>query len=289
MVDLSYFPGCSLATTAQENNLSLLSLCRRIGINLISLDDWNCCGSSSVYGLEPEAAFHLSSRNLSLAPEGRPLLVACPKCLLRLRQAQHKLKQDGTARSEYERMWKKPFDEKLKIISFFELLDQSGFKDLMNSGGLNDLKGIKFVAYYGCMLNDPPGMRNEVNYYGKMEKMLRLLGATPLTWAYATRCCGTFLSVARPEIASAAVSEILADAIASGADCIVTACAMCHLNLEVRHALPKGLPVFHFSEILALVLGSKMERKWFSRHLVDPGPILKSRGFMTGSDRVGQC
>ena len=282
MVDISYYPGCSLATTARENNLSLHSFCRRIGYNLVDLDDWNCCGSSSVYGLEPEAAFHLSSRNLSLAPAGRPLLVACPKCLLRLRQAYNKLKQNENVRLMYQKMWGRPFDEKLSILSFFDLVDNCEFKTLLEKSGMTGLGGIKFVPYYGCMLNYPPGMRGEKGYYGQMEKVLSSLGAVPIDWAYASRCCGTFLSVTRPEIASASVREIVSDACNSGADCIVTACAMCHLNLEMRHGLPEALPVLHFSEILALALDSNANGKWFTRHLIDPRPMLETYGLRAG-------
>jgi len=278
-IDISYFPGCSLATTARENDTSLKFLCRRMGMNLIGLNDWNCCGSSSVYGIAPETAFQLSSRNLSLAPQGRPLLIACPKCLIRLRQAQLKLKQDHEARAKYQEMWGKPFDDRLQILSFFELLEKFGFRNLANGTGIKGFKGLKFVAYYGCMLNDPPGMRSEKNLYGQMETALSSLGAVPVDWAYASRCCGTFLSVARPEIATQAVGEIMKDALDSGAECVVTACAMCHLNLEVRHGLKTALPVFHLTEILALALDPDAEKKWFSRHLVNPRPLLKTYGF----------
>lgn len=280
LVDFSYFPGCSLATSARENNLSLLSFCRRIGFNLITLDDWNCCGSSSVYGLEPELAFHLSARNLSLAPAGRPLLIACPKCLLRLRQAHLKLKH-GCRVGEYETMWGRPFDDDLRILSFFELLEADGLQERLNGDNLYNLAGLSFVPYYGCMLNHPPEFRHDKNYYGLMEKILSSLGARPLAWAYNSRCCGTFLTVARPEVASPVVKEIVSEAWHSGADCIVTACAMCQLNLEVRSDLKNALPVFHFSELLALALDPKAEKKWFSRHLVDPQPLLKKYGLIS--------
>jgi hypothetical protein len=34
------------------------------------------------------------------------------------------------------------------------------------------------------------------------------------------------------------------------------------------------LPIFHFSEILALALGAEGYETWFVRHLVDPRPLL---------------
>ena len=103
------------------------------------------------------------------------------------------------------------------------------------------------------------------------------LGATPLTWRYQSRCCGTFLSITRPDIASKSVGQIMAGAEAADAECIITACAMCHLNLEIRSKLPGKLPVLHFSELLSLATGIGSGMGWFRRHLIDPRPMLKCR------------
>ncbi|MBW1725200.1 MAG: hypothetical protein JRJ33_07510, partial [Deltaproteobacteria bacterium] len=254
-IDLSYFPGCSLDSTAIENNLSLLNLFNRLGFNLIELDDWNCCGSSSAHSINGEVAFYLGTRNLSLAPAGRPLIVACPSCLLRLREAQLKLFDDDSARREYEEMWGRPVDLDLKILHFFELLDG---KDLLSysENRVKRLEGLRFVSYYGCMLARPPALRHEEKYHGLMEKILASLGAKPLSWPYLSRCCGTFLSVARPKVVTAMVNEINRGAKDIDADCIITACAMCHLNLEVRCTLKQKIPTLHFSEILSLGLGN---------------------------------
>ena len=55
---------------------------------------------------------------------------------------------------------------------------------------------------------------------------------------------------------------------------------MCQLNLDIRCTLKTRLPIFHFSEILALALGAKDYHRWFARHLVNPRPVLKSRGLI---------
>jgi heterodisulfide reductase subunit B len=277
LIDLSYYPGCSLATTAKENNASLIYLFRHLGYNLVELEDWNCCGSSSAHSVNKELAFDLASRNLFLAPPDRPLLVACPSCLLRLRHAHLELKNDPAARHRYEKKWGQPFNADLEILHFFEILDGLNLLEFSkeNTQGLN---GLKFVTYYGCMLARPPLMRGEKNYHGLMEKILASLGATPIKWAYSSRCCGTFLTVARPDVVTPIVNEIIQGAIMADADCIVTACAMCHMNLEVRASLKQKIPILHFSEIisLALGLGKKEQRNWFARHLVDPRPLLKA-------------
>ncbi len=278
MTDLTYYPGCSLATTAKENNISLIYLFKHLGFNLVELEDWNCCGSSSAHSINKELAFDLASRNLFLAPPGRPLLIACPSCLLRLRHAHHKLTHDADARDHYEKKWGKPFDQHLEIVHVFEILDNLNLMDF-SKDHTQRLAGLRFVTYYGCMLARPPVLRDEKNYHGLMEKTLDSLGATPLKWGYSSRCCGTFLTVARPEVVTPMVNEIIQGAINAGADCIVTACAMCHMNLEVRSTLKEPVPILHFSEILSLALGLgglDEHKGWFARHLVDPRPLLKA-------------
>ena len=277
LTDLSYYPGCSLATTAKENNTSLIYLFRHLGFNLVELEDWNCCGSSSAHSVNKELAFDLASRNLSLAPPDRPLLVACPSCLLRLRQAHLELKNDPAARIRYENKWGRTFNADLQILHFFEILDDLNLLKF-SEDNTRSLSGLKFVTYYGCMLARPPVMNRGKNYHGLMEKILASLGATPIKWAYSSRCCGTFLTVARPDVVTPIVNEIIHGALRADADCIVTACAMCHLNLEVRATLKQKVPVLHFSELisLALGLGKKEQRNWFARHLVDPRPLLKA-------------
>ncbi len=280
-IDLSYFPGCSLATTARENNASLVAFFQHIGVNLIEVEDWNCCGSSSTHALDAEAAFLLPARTLALAPPDRPLLVSCPSCLLRLRQAHLRLTEDPAARYTFQSMWGRPFDPAFKIVHFFEVLDQR--QAFLNSRlGPEPLKGIRFAPYYGCMLARPPALRHEKNYHGLMESTLSRMGATAVPWPFGARCCGTFLTAARPEVVIPLVNEIVNGAGKSGANCIVTACAMCHMNLESRCTSHHPVPILHFSEILALAMGLDHGdiNLWFARHLIDPRPLLKEMGLL---------
>jgi heterodisulfide reductase subunit B len=232
-IDLSFFPGCSLDTTATENNLSLNSLFNRIGYNLVELDDWNCCGSSSAHSINSELASDLATRNLSLAPKGRPLVAACPSCLLRLQDAHFHLKKNDEERLRYEERWGRPFDPELKILHFFEILDGI---DLLSfaKDRTKRLDGLRFVPYYGCMLAHPPDLTREKEYHGLMEKILASLGATPLSWPHASQCCGTFLSVARPDIVTPLVDRIIQGARDAGTDCIITACLESGSSLQLK-------------------------------------------------------
>jgi len=277
MIDLSYFPGCSLATSAREGNQSLIMAMQVLGYNLIELDDWNCCGSSSAHALDSEVALGLTARNLSLAREDRPLLIACPNCLHRMRDARLHLSNDEPTRRTYERRWERPINPDLEISHVFGIMDRIDPKYIREKL-VRELKGLKFVAYYGCMLARPPALRHEKNYYGLLEKIVTGLGGEAISWAHGSRCCGTFLSAAKPEVSTGLVNEIMAEACASGAECLITACAMCQFNLELRSTLESPIPILHFSEILALALGVENSQDWFARHLVDPRPLIHSYG-----------
>ena len=278
-LELSYFPGCSMATSAKESNLSLMEVTERLGLRLVELDDWNCCGSSSAHSLNQDLAFHLATRNLSLASPDRPLIVMCPSCLHRLQLAHKRIKEHPEVRAQEESLWGRPLNPELKIFHFFEVLsgiDRSRLEEAI----VRKLSGLRFVPYYGCMLARPPALRRERNYHQLMERILSGFGAQVMPWAYSARCCGTFLAAARPDVATPLVNKIIEGANKAGADCIITACAMCQLNLEIRCSLDSKIPVLHLSEILALALGAERHGGWFKRHLVDPRPVLKSRGLI---------
>ena len=199
--------------------------------------------------------------------------MACPSCLLRLQTAQKRLQSNPADRADYEKRWGRPVDDGLRIVHFFELMDPDGFRG-QPVGTLND---IRFAPYYGCMLAKPPELDANPQHQGLMEKLLCSFGAQPVEWNYHSRCCGTFLSVARPDIVEPIINRIIQGAVEAGAECIVTACAMCHLNLEIRCSRKEKLPIFHFSELLALAFNMPVRKDWFARHLVDPMQLLKKR------------
>lgn len=276
--ELAYFPGCSLVTTAKECHLSVKRFCENIGLKLHELEDWNCCGTSSVHNVDPEAALRLPWRVLSLVPPGSPLLVVCPSCHLRLQLARHKLENDLQAREEYARWFGRSY-QGVEILPFLSLVKLLSWQELLSRYHPH-LKGLRFAPYYGCMLSAPPVLASEwPPCHEVMEEVGRLLGAEPVAWGYTNQCCGTYLSVVRPDVVGNMVNRIMQEAQRFGAECLVTPCAMCQLNLEIRCTLKDPLPVLHFSEFLALSFGLA-KNSWFRYHFVDPRPLLQRYGLL---------
>jgi heterodisulfide reductase subunit B len=189
------------------------------------------------------------------------------------------MQEDPKIRRAQERRWGRPISPNLEIVHFLEALVKFGL-DRLRQGAARGLNGLKFVPYYGCTLFRPPSLLRQKYYQGEMENILAALGGKAVNRTYNQRCCGSFLSAVRPELVTSLVNGIVGSAVAEGADCLVTSCAMCQLNLEVRCTAAKKLPIFHFSEILALALGAEDYEGWFTRHLVDPRPLLKKRGLI---------
>jgi heterodisulfide reductase subunit B len=207
-------------------------------------------------------------------------MAMCPRCLYHLREAHQRLRQEPETLRAQERRWGRPISLDLKIIHFLEVLVRLGPARLQE-GLVRNLNGLKFVPYYGCTVFRPPALRRGSYYQGELGNVLTMLGGVPFTHALTHRCCGSFLSAARADVVTILVNEILESAVAVGAECLVTSCAMCQLNLEIRCTWEPRLPIFHLSEILALALGAKDYEGWFSRHLVDPRPLLASRNLIT--------
>ncbi len=273
---LYYYPGCSLATTAKECNRSLMEVTKFLDLELIDIPDWNCCGSTSAHSIERRIALDLSLRNLSLLPPDEILMVMCPNCLHNFHQSQQMVKVDPHRRFVLENRWQRPIDPNAPVMHFLEILAEMDPK-FLQSRAKRELKGLKVAPYYGCMLSRPPLVSFYHCYRGLIERLMESFGAQTVLWPNLTKCCGTFLSAAKPPATIEAVNQIIGTAIESGAECLVTACAMCQLNLEIRCTLKEKIPTFHFTELLAIVLGAQNWQSWFSYHLVDPVSILENR------------
>ena len=279
-IDLAYYPGCTLSSTAREIDAALHQVCDRLDIRLHALPDWNCCGSSSIHAVRPQLAVSLAARNLFQAQSlGRDLMVMCAGCANRLRTASNQLRHNETSRRVNQEILGGTLDRDLHVYHLMDLLPDRLTLRAYRDRRQRSLAGLRYVPYYGCLLAAPPELKNYPKLHGSMEAVMNWLGAAAMPWGYQAKCCGAFLSVARPDIVAPMVDDIMHQAVRAGADCVVTACAMCQLNLELRSPADKRLPVFSVVELLAYGLGSADWPDWFRKHLIDPLPLFRKKRF----------
>ncbi len=279
----AYYPGCSLEATAREYDQSVRAVCARLGIELSELPDWSCCGASSGHSTSRWLACTLAGRNLVLA-EGMKLdiAVACPACYVRLRNAHHEMQRDNRLREELSSVMAVPYRAEYSTRHLLDIICHDvGLENLKNKV-VKPLQGLKLAAYYGCYLVRPPELVafDDPENPQCLDTLLDTLGAEARDWSGKVDCCGGSLSLSKREIAGHLVAELVEMAGRAGAEAMVTACPLCHANLEMRQTGADGdkLPVFYFTELIGLALGIAEARAWLGKHLISPSGLLASHG-----------
>ncbi|MTI84902.1 MAG: heterodisulfide reductase subunit B [Firmicutes bacterium] len=289
----SYYPGCCHHTSAKEYDISSRVVCDTLGIQLTDVPDWSCCGSTAAHSTSHLLATSLAARNLSLAEkEGEDVVASCAACYQRLAMADHHLKTNKDLLQEVNQILDRPYGSSIKVRSMLDVIYSA--KSTLAAGVKKPLQGLKVAAYYGCLLVRPLSVRvDDAEYPQTMDELLETAGAQAVEWGFKTECCGASLAISNEDIVLELVFKILEAARDAGANCIVTACPLCHFNLDVRQEkLNKSrgksfnLPVFYFTQLIGLSLGIDQRDLSLGTHFLDPSRLIKTFDSFNGGDRV---
>jgi len=273
---ISYYPGCSLHSTAREYDWSARAVCDALGITLVELPEWSCCGATSAHSLNHRLGRILPSRNLVLAERaGLDMAVACAACFNRLKGADRALAEDPALREEAEEILGGQKIGRVRIRHLVEILAELP-DGTIRGKTVRSLSELRPVCYYGCLLVRPPETTafDDSEHPHMLDRLMEAAGAAPLNWSYRTECCGAGLSLTRREIVERLVNRLVAMAREAEARCIVTACPLCGINLDARQTVGKPMPVLYFTEVLGWAFGLEDAEDWLRRHMVDPRPVL---------------
>jgi len=284
----AYFPGCSLESTGKEFGLSSELVGEALGIELIEIPDWNCCGATSGHALDHKLSVALPARSLGIAESmGMDVVAPCAACYNRMKSAEVEMKTDPALRDEINAKLEKKFEGKITVKSALEVFTSAEMLDQIAAKTSYKLTGLKPACYYGCLLIRPPkvlGFDDPENPRSLDEAMIAT-GAEPVDWYFKNECCGASFGIAKSEIVVKLVGDIISNAKSHGANCIVTACPLCMTNLEMRQVAAGKLrgedlsiPVFFFTERLGLAMEVPGVKKCFASHLIDVNPALDAIG-----------
>ncbi|MEJ2068033.1 MAG: CoB--CoM heterodisulfide reductase iron-sulfur subunit B family protein [Deltaproteobacteria bacterium] len=275
---IGYYPGCSLESTAREYDLSFRAVAAKVGIELIEIPDWNCCGASAAHAVDPFLALALPARNLMIAEALELDITApCAACFLRLMEAKKRMGEDVSLRQEIEDVLGRQYRGSTNVYHPLTVFSQPEVKKEIRRAVVNKLKGLRVVCYYGCYLVRPPATTHLDDPENPilMDELIGMTGAEVLDWSWKVDCCGGGHALLRPELVEPLVNEIVEGAHKAGAQGIVTACPLCQSNLETRQKGPSALPIFYFTELLGLAMGLNKEAEgWWKRHLITPKFIV---------------
>ena len=280
----AYYPGCSLHSTGSEYDVSFRAVCKKAGIDIEEIKGWVCCGTSPAHCSSKLLSLALPYENLCLAKEmGMTDVVApCASCFARLKTAAFEASEDPELASQISEALDKPLPESINVLSPLEIFHgKEGLEDAV----AKDLPGLKVACYYGCLLTRPSKIMqfDECEYPMVMDELLGSMGITTLDWSYKTECCGGALAMTRTDVVLKLTHDILEEAKAVGANAIAVACPLCHVNLDTRqeeveqeYGVKYGLPIFYFTELMALALGVPSDKLGLQKHFVGTDELLSS-------------
>jgi heterodisulfide reductase subunit B len=284
MSTYSYFPGCSLHGTAKEYDHSLRLVAGKLGVELQELEDWSCCGATAAHSTDELLALALPARNLRLAAAAaRPLLAPCVMCFNRMRVTQHQL-ENPAKRQAVEAILAEAgglpasaaSQPPVEVLGLLQAFGNDEMLAAIEAAVTRPLKGLKAVCYYGCLSVRPPEIVHPDSLENPqvMDRLIAKLGAEVLDWPFKTECCGGSLALARTDIVLALGRRLLSMARSVGADCVVTACPMCHSNLDTRQKQINAkfgesfkLPIYYVTELMGLAFGYSASDLWLNKHL----------------------
>jgi len=285
----AYYPGCSLKGTAIDYHTSALALAGRLGIELVEMEDWVCCGASPIHQRNPMMAAGVANLLLSLSGEICPrIAVLCAACYHNMKKAEVEMRHDKKKRNDVERISGIPFNPEVRTTHFLEILEKDLGLDALKGKVVRPLSELKVACYYGCLLSRPPEIAfDDPEQPTIMERVLQTAGAETVTWSHRMECCGASHAVPVTGAVLRLVNDILLSARDAGAEIIACACPLCQANLDMRQAgvfkefgMAHNIPVVYFTQLLGLACGASGRDVQIDKGMVSAEPLLQFKNLL---------
>ncbi|MFP3898669.1 MAG: CoB--CoM heterodisulfide reductase iron-sulfur subunit B family protein [Dehalococcoidia bacterium] len=297
-MSLAYYPGCTLKTKARNLEEPAVASLRTLGLELEEIARWNCCGA--VYSLADDDLIHQVApvRNLVRAKEqGKTRLsTLCAFCLNTLKRANLLMREDAEKRNTINSFMDEEMDYggEVEVVHLLEVLrDEIGWEALAGKVKA-PLRNLRVAPYYGCTLLRPREAAIDSEQKPTiLRDFLEAVGAIPVDFPDFARCCGSYQIVSSPDDVSDYAWQILSSALAHGAEALVLTCPLCDYNLGQRqkelmkkHSEFKGLPLFYFTQLLALALGLGPDVCHLELNHGEAEALLRQKNLLPGGERL---
>jgi succinate dehydrogenase / fumarate reductase cytochrome b subunit len=283
---LAYWPGCVSRGFTPELHGSMAKVAPLLDLELVELDRANCCGAGVIAEHNQELVDTLNARTFAMAQgvEGAAgMMNICSTCQGAQSECQERLDVssdyrdhiNGNLRAEslrYEKdgqWWNKNF--------LWLLVEEIGL-DAVREKVTRPLEGLRIAPFYGCYIVRPTrrlGYADHPERDQYLDQLIAALGAEPVQYAGARKCCGFPVITMNRTTSLRQAGRHLADAIDAGADCLVTPCPLCHLNLDLQQydaakfvERDLDIPVLHLPQMVGLAFGLEPKELGMNKHVV---------------------
>jgi len=262
----AYYPGCSLEATGRPYEESVKAVAKALGIELVELEDWNCCGATAYMSVNEVLSFSLSARNLTQAKKiGDTLVTACSACYTNLRKTETYLVDFPEIKGKVDAALAEAglnYEGGVITKHFLQTVVQDVGLDRVKSLVKTPLSGLRVAPYYGCQIARPYGIEDDSDNPTMMDRLIEAIGAIPTKYPMKTMCCGGSLMGIRKEVALRLCRNLLLCAQQYDAQCVVVTCPLCQMNLDAfqsavntAYGTSFNLPIVYFTQLMGLAFG----------------------------------
>ena len=286
---VAYWPGCVSRGFTPELHGSMEKIAPLLDLELVELDRASCCGAGVIAEHSQELADTLNARTFALAEKtGSGLMMnICSTCQGSMTECQERL----DANTEYRiaindnlREEDLKYDKGVVNKNLAWVLVEEMGLDELRSRVKRPLTDLRVGPFYGCYIirpRDRLGIDDEHPRHTYLHQIIEALGGTVIDYAGAYKCCGFPIITMNKEASLKQAGRHLGDAVDAEADCLVTPCPLCHLNLDLQQPLAEkvvgrelDMPVLHLPQLLGLALGLKPKELGLQRHVVKPTSVI---------------
>ncbi|OGP62884.1 MAG: disulfide reductase [Deltaproteobacteria bacterium RBG_13_49_15] len=266
-----YYPGCSLEGTALEYNVSTRALMESMGVELLEIKDWTCCGASAADSASYFLSLALPARNLAIAEKTEDvtdILVPCSACYLNLKKVEEKTKNNPELLGELNSILgpdQLELKGRMHVRHLLDVITTDLGPDTIHKYLKRELTGLKIAPYYGCQCLRPYPVFDDPELPRSMEPLITAVGAQIHPWNMGGKCCGASHVNTKPDVGLELVGGILQDA--KGADAIITICPMCQMNLEAyqkkisrKQNINLSMTILYLPQLIGFALGLSQQQ-----------------------------
>ena len=297
---VAYYPGCALEGTGHAYDRSTRAVGKALGLELVDLEHWNCCGAMEVKNVDPKLQTYLSARNLSIAKDMgfETVMAPCNGCYHNLKKAEYDLAHDPASVEVNRRLTAKAGHTEYQPGEVTTIHALDWIKQAIGEEGLkarirNSLAGLKVANYYGCMYTRPrhifpekdkgPNSESTLKPHF-MDDLLTAAGAECVEYPLKTACCGGAHSLSDADTSTRLVLNLLTTAEACGAEVIATECPTCHTGLEMHQVRAEKVlgqktrvKILYFTQLLGMALGLSARKVGVQENFSDASDLLRAR------------
>lgn len=278
----SYYPGCSLHSSAKEYDDSTKAVCKALDIELVEIPDWNCCGAiDAVYSYEPEYSIALAARNLALAEKMQSdIITVCSACFFTLGRTNKLFKENTEVRAKINEALSSvglSYSGNVKVRNLLEVLLTDVGLEKIKAKVKVPLGSLNVASYYGCLLVRPVDLAHfdDPEHPTRMDELVESLGASKVDYYSKTKCCGASMAMTDEKVMLELSKKILLDAKTAGANVMITACPLCQFNLDAKQKdiesefkLKIDLPILYFTQLMGLAFGIDNKELGLNKNVV---------------------